>query len=107
MAGRRLTIHVVEDDQSLRRLLSLALRFAGLDTREARDGYEALTQCRPQLQQCIGFVSALTGTESVRWSFMTAHRLRVSGFDGAGRFLALRPSRSSLRRRRRSSATAR
>ena len=43
MATRRRTILIVEDDAQFRRLLSLALRMAGFDTREARDGYEAVT----------------------------------------------------------------
>lgn len=43
MATRRRTILIVEDDAQFRRLLGLALRLAGFDTREARDGYEAIT----------------------------------------------------------------
>ena len=43
MATRPRTILIVEDDAHFRRLLSLALRMAGFDTREARDGYEAIT----------------------------------------------------------------
>ena len=42
MATRPRTILIVEDDALFRRLLSLALRMAGFDTREARDGYEAI-----------------------------------------------------------------
>ena len=40
--AREQTILLVEDDDQLRRLLSLALRLAGFVTREARDGLEAL-----------------------------------------------------------------
>jgi CheY-like chemotaxis protein len=36
------TILLVEDDEQLRRLISLALRLEGFVTREARDGLEAL-----------------------------------------------------------------
>lgn len=40
--AREQSILLVEDDDQLRRLLSLALRLAGFVTREARDGLEAL-----------------------------------------------------------------
>jgi len=40
--AREQTILLVEDDDQLRRLMSLALRLAGFVTREARDGLEAL-----------------------------------------------------------------
>src|SRR5687768_15901276 len=40
--ARARTILIVEDDADFRRLLSLTLRLAGFDTREARDGYEAV-----------------------------------------------------------------
>ena len=43
MPLRRPTILIVEDDTALRRLLSLSLRTAGFDTREAGDGMVALT----------------------------------------------------------------
>ena len=36
------TILIIEDDEDLRRLLSLALRLGGFSTREARDGLEAM-----------------------------------------------------------------
>jgi CheY-like chemotaxis protein len=39
---RNETILIVEEDDDLRRLLSLALRLAGFPTREARDGLEAM-----------------------------------------------------------------
>jgi CheY-like chemotaxis protein len=40
--AREQTILLIEDDEQLRRLLSLALCLAGFVTREARDGLEAL-----------------------------------------------------------------
>jgi len=43
MSARRPTILLVEDDAYFRRLLSLAFGTAGFETREARDGYEAIT----------------------------------------------------------------
>jgi DNA-binding response OmpR family regulator len=36
------TILLVEDDEPLRRMMSIALRFANFETREARSGLEAL-----------------------------------------------------------------
>src|SRR5688572_3141593 len=39
---RRRTILLVDDDESLRRMIRLALVLAGFDTREARSGMEAL-----------------------------------------------------------------
>jgi two-component system, OmpR family, response regulator len=39
----RRTILLVEDDEPLRRMMSIALRFASFETREARSGMEALT----------------------------------------------------------------
>jgi DNA-binding response OmpR family regulator len=38
----RKTILLVEDDEPLRRMMSVALRFASFETREARSGMEAL-----------------------------------------------------------------
>jgi DNA-binding response OmpR family regulator len=48
----RRTILLVEDDEPLRRMMSIALRFAGFETREARTGMEALAildQSQPDL----------------------------------------------------------
>lgn len=42
MTVRNETILIIEGDEDLRRLLSLALRLAGFPTREARDGLEAM-----------------------------------------------------------------
>jgi two-component system OmpR family response regulator len=39
---RNETILIIEEDDDLRRLLSLALRLGGFATREARDGLEAM-----------------------------------------------------------------
>jgi len=39
---RNETILIIEEDEDLRRLLSLALRLAGFPTREAREGLEAM-----------------------------------------------------------------
>jgi two-component system OmpR family response regulator len=39
---RNETILIIEEDEDLRRLLSLSLRLAGFPTREARDGLEAM-----------------------------------------------------------------
>jgi CheY-like chemotaxis protein len=39
---RNETILIIEEDDDLRRLLSLSLRLAGFPTREARDGLEAM-----------------------------------------------------------------
>jgi two-component system, cell cycle sensor histidine kinase and response regulator CckA len=39
---RHETILIIEEDDDLRRLLSLALRLGGFTTREARDGLEAM-----------------------------------------------------------------
>jgi two-component system OmpR family response regulator len=39
---RNETILIIEEDDDLRRLLSLALRLAGFPTREARDGFGAM-----------------------------------------------------------------
>jgi DNA-binding response OmpR family regulator len=41
MSGGK-TVLVVEDDEHFRRLVNLALTFAGFEVREARDGIEAL-----------------------------------------------------------------
>jgi two-component system, cell cycle sensor histidine kinase and response regulator CckA len=42
VTARHETILVIEEDDGLRRLLSLALRLGGFATREARDGLEAM-----------------------------------------------------------------
>ena len=42
MTVRHETILVIEEDDDLRRLLSLALRLGGFATRDARDGLEAM-----------------------------------------------------------------
>ena len=42
MTVRNETILIIEEDDDLRRLLSLALRLAGFPTREAREGLEAM-----------------------------------------------------------------
>lgn len=40
------SILIVDDDEGLRQLLRLALKFAGMDVREAGDGVDALAQIR-------------------------------------------------------------
>ena len=42
MTVRNETILIIEEEDDLRRLLSLALRLGGFSTREARDGLEAM-----------------------------------------------------------------
>src|ERR1700743_3898973 len=48
MAAMQRTILVVDDDPHIRQLLVFALAKAGLETREAKDGEEALAQVAAQ-----------------------------------------------------------
>jgi CheY-like chemotaxis protein len=47
---RHETILIIEEDDDLRRLLSLALRLGGFATREARDGLEAMSILEQQVR---------------------------------------------------------
>ena len=50
MTVRHQTILIIEEDDDLRRLMSLALRLGGFSTREARDGFQAMAILEQQVR---------------------------------------------------------
>jgi two-component system OmpR family response regulator len=94
----RKTILLVEDDEPLRRMMSIALRFAGFETREARSGMEALgilDRWRPDLvvlDLVLPGIDGLAvrqelashaGTQTLPVVVITGSQLPLDGIDAA------------------------
>jgi DNA-binding response OmpR family regulator len=78
MATNEKTILVVEDDEAVRRMLSMALRLAGFAAIEAQDGFEAITLLGSRAVEAVVLDLTLPGLDggSVRREIAANPRTR-------------------------------
>jgi len=84
---RPIKILIADDNESVRKTLSLALRAEGLDVRTAVDGTDTVGQCtfdRPDVVACDIFMPGKDGLEVLRELRALDPNLKIIMFSGGG-----------------------